>query len=105
MAISVGALVVWPLGFWRRLAINYCFGRTQVGVVTSAGSVGVVKYVYDRDVPGWTGGVFRLDAEEGGSLLDFGHYHVRQPGLHFDGAWCPLWAVILVGGVCPRGGW
>ncbi len=101
LLVSVLALVLWPAGYWRRLAINYCFGRTQVGVVTQVGGIGLVKYVYNADVPGWRGGVFPADTDTESRLFDFGRMRVRQSGLHFDSVWCPIWFPIVLFGVMP----
>jgi hypothetical protein len=82
-------LVLWPLGHWRRLYVNYCFGMTQVGIQTEAGTLAVGGYQYPRAVTrGWSRAVHDLDESSYTGLLDFGHLHKERnsPGDNLFGS-------------------
>ena len=93
--VAVALLVFWPLSHWRRFAGNICVGHTQVGLVLELGTVGAVRYVYNIDATGWRGGIFPIEDDERDEP-SFGHLHIRQPNLHYDAVWCPIWALILL---------
>jgi hypothetical protein len=101
------ALLLWPVGYWRRVNINYTVGKFQVDLQTASGTVAVGRYVYPRAVPrflrGWNGRLHQLEPDDGG-LLDFGRLHrdrLSPSDNLYDAAWCPNWFMAVLLGILP----
>ena len=105
LVICVAALVIWPVGHWRRLYFKYCFGVTQIEIQTEAGTLAVGRYEFPRAVPrGWGGATRDLDADSPSGPFDFGRLHkdrLRPDDNLYDCVWCPNWFVVALFGVMP----
>ena len=103
--ICVAALLLWPVGYWRRLNLMYCFGQTQFDIQTEAGTLALGRYQYPQAAPrGWKWALHRLENDSYSGPFDFGHLHSprRRPDDNlYDAVWCPHWFVVALSAVMP----